>query len=926
MWLRPLLFISPICGGEVVTGVLNVLIKLANLYRRNMDKLTLFCLLTLIGLTMSTLPDVIPIGALFETNDDTLEQAFRHAINRINDNKQILSHTRLQPHIERVKRHDSFQATRKVCELLSKGMAAIFGPQSSESSSAIQSTCSVLEVPHIQYRWDYRSPRNNQTVNLYPHPDTIGIAYRDFVLEKNWKTLAILYEDSDALIRLQTLLRDPAMRQKNVIVRQFSPEQEYRKLLKEMGRNGVKNMIIDVATENLVTVIEHAQQMDMMSEYYNYIFINMDMHTINVEPFQNAGPNITGFRLIDEDASIYKELLQEWKQHPLWYNENIEADPQYYKTEIVLMYDAVTLFATALNSLDRSYQLRVKPVSCDTEKTWPQGMALANAIKRININGLTGNIEFDKNGYRKDFKLTILDVTHEGLKQTGSWTKASGFIYSENFTRTFDIIHSLRNKTLSVTSKPNPPYIIKIKDKVTKKVRYEGFCVDLLDEIAKYLGFNYVIREVADKSYGKRDHLGEWNGMIRELMDAKADLAIGDITITYEREEVVDFTMPFMNLGIGILFKKPTKKIPKLFSFLSPLSVEVWLYMVTAFLGVSLFLFILARFSPYEWVNPHPCDQNPENLENQFNLLNTLWFTVGCLMQQGCDITPRSLSTRLAAGMWWFFTLIMVSSYTANLAAFLTVERLGAPIENVEDLAKQNHIQYGCVQSGSTQSFFMHSNYSTYKRMWSVMESARPSVFTEDNDKGVERVLKGNYAFLMESTSIEYRVERNCELTKIGANLDSKGYGVAFPTGSPYRTVISSAILKLQEKGGLRVLKDKWWRTKGGGKCAKEETSTSVSASELGLANVGGVFIVLTFGMALACIMVIGEFYWKSRKMPKDHREPLCVELCRELKLAMMCKTSKPAPKDDDEQHVDNDLRFMPLNRYSMSPSKDTFS
>ena len=49
----------------------------------------------------------------------------------------------------------------------------------------------------------------------------------------------------------------------------------------------------------------------------------------------------------------------------------------------------------------------------------------------------------------------------------------------------------------------------------------------------------------------------------------------------------------------------------------------------------------------------------------------------------------RSVSSRMVAGMWWFFTLIMISSYTANLAAFLTVERMESPIESAEDLAKQ---------------------------------------------------------------------------------------------------------------------------------------------------------------------------------------------------------------------------------------------
>ncbi|GFR27123.1 glutamate receptor ionotropic, kainate 2 [Trichonephila clavata] len=167
--------------------------------------------------------------------------------------------------------------------------------------------------------------------------------------------------------------------------------------------------------------------------------------------------------------------------------------------------------------------------------------------------------------------------------------------------------------------------------------------------------------------------------------------------------------MPFMNLGISILFKKPEKKSPPLFSFLKPLSLEVWFYMGTAYLGVSLFLFILARLSPYEWVNPHPCDTENDVVENQFTLLNSFWFTIGSIMQQGSDILPRAISTRMVASSWWFFTLIMISSYTANLAAFLTAQRMTSPIESAADLAKQTTIQYGCVYAGSTMNFFQNS-------------------------------------------------------------------------------------------------------------------------------------------------------------------------------------------------------------------------
>ncbi|KAJ8677720.1 hypothetical protein QAD02_013507 [Eretmocerus hayati] len=89
---------------------------------------------------------------------------------------------------------------------------------------------------------------------------------------------------------------------------------------------------------------------------------------------------------------------------------------------------------------------------------------------------------------------------------------------------------------------------------------------------------------------------------------------------------------------------------------------------------------------------------------------------------------------------------------------------------------------YDSIEDGHLPS---DSNFSTYQRMWHFMETSKPpeGVFTKSNVEGVERVVKGrgSYAFLMESTSIEYVIERNCELTQVGGLLDSKGYGIAMP-------------------------------------------------------------------------------------------------------------------------------------------------
>ena len=62
-------------------------------------------------------------------------------------------------------------------------------------------------------------------------------------------------------------------------------------------------------------------------------------------------------------------------------------------------------------------------------------------------------------------------------------------------------------------------------------------------------------------------------------------MSVAALSISFQREQVVDFTDPFLNLGISILYKRPQKKTPELFSFLSPLSIELWIYMAASFIS-----------------------------------------------------------------------------------------------------------------------------------------------------------------------------------------------------------------------------------------------------------------------------------------------------------------------------------------------------
>lgn len=59
-----------------------------------------------------------------------------------------------------------------------------------------------------------------------------------------------------------------------------------------------------------------------------------------------------------------------------------------------------------------------------------------------------------------------------------------------------------------------------------------------------------------------------------------------------------------------------------------------------------------------------------------------------------------------------------------------------------------------------------------------------PDMLTSSNPEGVARVKNENYAFLMESTSIDYMAERECDITAVGGQLDDKGYGIAMRKSS----------------------------------------------------------------------------------------------------------------------------------------------
>merc|ERR1711915_1097203 len=119
---------------------------------------------------------------------------------------------------------------------------------------------------------------------------------------------------------------------------------------------------------------------------------------------------------------------------------------------------------------------------------------------------------------------------------------------------------SIQGKTVVVTAVESPPYLMSTPDNW-----YRGYLVDLLKELSKFLKFKYEIKLVDDGKYGSFDG-SKWNGMMGEVISGTADIALADITMTAMREKHVDFSHPFMQVGITAIYSKSTRQSAQIYS------------------------------------------------------------------------------------------------------------------------------------------------------------------------------------------------------------------------------------------------------------------------------------------------------------------------------------------------------------------------
>lgn len=209
-----------------------------------------------------------------------------------------------------------------------------------------------------------------------------------------------------------------------------------------------------------------------------------------------------------------------------------------------------------------------------------------------------------------------------------------------------------------------------------------GLAIDVLRYVNRELKFEPLVYFVRDGNYGaKNSSVGTWNGIVRDIVEEKADIAI-DLMTNEARSEVIDFSLRWTHAGLALLVLVGEQEVEKLdFSFFRPFTVYLWMGIigvVNFYLGL---LWYTDRLSPYG----HHKSFHAKNHKG-FDLSESMWYCWGvCFDNQFVDSRPRSFSARAMAVFLAIFALMCVTSYTANLTAHLLSDDTKPEVTGIKD-------------------------------------------------------------------------------------------------------------------------------------------------------------------------------------------------------------------------------------------------
>ncbi|CAF0899854.1 unnamed protein product [Rotaria sordida] len=374
-----------------------------------------------------------------------------------------------------------------------------------------------------------------------------------------------------------------------------------------------------------------------------------------------------------------------------------------------------------------------------------------------------------------------------------------------------------------------------------------GFIPDLIDLLQEKMKF---IPQILVASLNQT-----YTELIRAVINDDYDIIIGDVTITASRRKQVSFSNSIFDNSLRIIMRKNTNDNVDLLSFLKPFSFSLWILLFITSIYAGVLICLLER-------------QENEALHERSiisSIAMSLWYSIGTIMGYGADFHASTAAGRLLTLGLYFLSLVLVATYTANLASDLTISKSKAIISSIDDI-KNGKIPFhriGVRIGSASEEYYLREissgnrNYYPLKSRQELYESLLNDIIDASFlDTGV-----GEYI-----TNTIY-----CNLTLVGTDFDKGAFGVVFPKQWIYGQEFDVSILSLRESGVLDDLKRKWFQTNS---CP----DLSVTSTSAAIETMSGLF--LTF--AMISILSLLLFAWKRRFIIRNY---LWKRLCRKISL-----------------------------------------
>ena len=407
--------------------------------------------------------------------------------------------------------------------------------------------------------------------------------------------------------------------------------------------------------------------------------------------------------------------------------------------------DAVYIIGMAIKEMYYNENITRPPSNCGDlgHGKWETGEKFFNYLRKQTLSyGRTGRVSFDGKGDRTDADYEIINVVHGRPVMVGQyafaqskvrmqlWLNANNIIWPGY--QTLKPIGYVIPTHLKVATIEEEPFIFARRPRMDGSCDYdqipcprfdpatrreimsccEGYCIDFLRSLSIRLNFSYSLYQVIDNKYGDFEHVNGtefpkmWTGLVGDLVYKRADMVVAPLTINPERSLVIEFSKPFKYQGISILEKVQPRRATFRF-FNEPLADSLWILVGVTVHLVALALYLLDRFSPF---GRYRLPNSDVTEEDALNLSSAIWFAWGVLLNSGIgEGTPRSFGGRVLGMVWAGFAMIMVASYTANLAAFLVLDRPETTLTGINDARLRNppgDFTFATVKGSSVEMYF----------------------------------------------------------------------------------------------------------------------------------------------------------------------------------------------------------------------------